>query len=147
MFEVSREPLDLQRLINFVRKDESGAVALFYGVVRNHNQGRRVRYLEYDAYPGMAVKKMREVAEEVRARWPITELGMMHRMGRVEVGEAALVVAVSSPHRREAFEACQYAVDRVKEIVPVWKKEVGEGGEVWVEGHPVSPPETAAPSP
>ncbi|MDH5201151.1 MAG: molybdenum cofactor biosynthesis protein MoaE, partial [Candidatus Bathyarchaeota archaeon] len=71
----------------------------------------------------------------------------MHRMGRVEVGEAALVVAVSSPHRREAFEACQYAVDRVKEIVPIWKKEVGEGGEMWVEGQPVSPPETAAPSP
>jgi len=147
MFEVSREPPDLQRLMNFVRKDESGAVALFYGVVRNHNQGRRVQYLEYDAYPGMAVKKMREVAEEVRARWPITEMGMIHRMGRVEVGEAALVVAVSSPHRREAFEACQYAVDRVKEIVPIWKKEVGEGGEVWLEGHHVSPPETAAPSP
>jgi len=147
MFEVSSEPLNPQRLMNFVRKDESGAVALFYGVVRNNNQGRRVQYLEYDAYPGMAVKKMREVAEEVRARWPITEMGMMHRMGRVEVGEAALLVAVSSPHRREAFEACQYAVDRVKEIVPIWKKEVGEGGEMWVEGHPVSPPETAAPSP
>ncbi len=147
MFEVTSEPLDPQRLMDFVRKDESGAVVLFYGVVRNVNEGRRVQYLEYDAYRGMAIKKMREVAEEVRARWPITEIGMIHRMGRLEVGEAALMVAVSSPHRREAFEACQQAVDRVKEIVPVWKKEVGEGGEIWVEGHAVSPPEAAAPSP
>ena len=135
---MTQEPLDPQRLVNLVRRDESGALALFYGVVRNHSQGRRVLYLEYDAYPSMAVKKMQQVAEEVRSRWDITDMAINHRIGRLEVGETSLLVAVSAPHRREAFEACHYAVDRIKEIVPVWKKEVWEGGESWVEGHPVA---------
>jgi molybdopterin synthase catalytic subunit len=137
-FQVTQEPLDPPRLANLVRRDESGALALFYGVVRNHSQGRRVLYLEYDAYPSMAVKKMQQVAEEARSRWDITEMAIHHRIGRLEVGETSLLVAVSAPHRREAFEACHYAVDRIKEIVPVWKKEVWEGGESWVEGHPVA---------
>jgi molybdopterin synthase catalytic subunit len=135
MFELTREPLDPAPLVNAVRKDESGAVAVFYGVVRNENLGRRVKYLEYDAYPEMAVKKMREVADEVRKKFPITDVGILHRMGRVEIGETSLLVAVSSPHRKEAFEACHYAVDRVKHIVPVWKKEVWEDGSEWTEGN------------
>jgi len=135
MFEVTREPLDPAPLVAAVRRDESGAVALFYGVVRNENEGREVRYLEYDAYAEMAVKKMKEVAEEVRARWPVTGVGVLHRIGRLEIGETSLLVAVSSGHRKEAFEACHYAVDRIKEIVPIWKKEVWEDGEEWVEGH------------
>jgi molybdopterin converting factor subunit 1 len=139
-FRVTREPLDPQRLVNLVRRDESGALALFYGVVRDHSQGRRVLYLEYDAYPSMAVKKIKQVAEEVRSRWEITDVAIHHRIGRLEVGETSLLVAVSAAHRREAFEACRYAVDRIKEIVPVWKKEVWEGGESWVEGHPVAAP-------
>jgi len=149
-FQVTQEPLDPQRLVNLVRRDESGAVALFYGVVRNHSQGRRVLYLEYDAYPSMAVKKMHQVAEEARSRWDITDIAINHRIGRLEVGETSLLVAVSAPHRREAFEACHYAVDRIKEIVPVWKKEVWEGGESWVEGHPVAaaePGETGSSGP
>jgi len=137
-FRVTQEPLDPQRLANLVRRDESGALALFYGVVRNNSRGRRVLYLEYDAYPSMAVKKMRQVAGEVRSRWDITDMAIHHRIGRLEVGETSLLVAVSAAHRREAFEACHYAVDRIKEIVPVWKKEVWEGGESWVEGHPVT---------
>ena len=142
MFTVTRDPLNPKALVDFVRRDESGAVALFYGVVRNESQGRRVLYLEYDAYPSMAVKKMREVAQEVRGRWPITEIAIAHRIGRLEIGETSLLVAVSAPHRREAFEACHYAVDRIKQVVPVWKKEVWEGGETWVEGHvaPVAEP-------
>ncbi len=144
-FQVTREPLDPQRLASLVRRDESGAVALFYGVVRNHSHGRRVLYLEYDAYPSMAVKKMQQVAEEVRSRWDITDVAINHRTGRLEVGETSLLVAVSAPHRREAFEACHYAVDRIKEVVPVWKKEVWEGGESWVEGHPVAAAEAGAP--
>jgi molybdopterin synthase catalytic subunit len=135
MFELTREPLNPAPLVNAVRKDESGAVTLFYGVVRNENMGRRVQYLEYDAYPEMAVKKMGEVADEVRKKFPITDVGILHRMGRVEIGEASLLVAVSSPHRKEAFEACHYAVDRVKQIVPVWKKEVWEDGSEWIEGN------------
>jgi molybdopterin synthase catalytic subunit len=137
-FEVTDEPLDPQRLVDLVRRDESGAVALFYGVVRNHSRGRRVLYLEYDAYPSMALKKMQEVAEEVRCRWEITEIAVSHRMGRMEIGETSLLVAVSAPHRKEAFEVCHYAVDRIKQVVPVWKKEVWQGGESWVEGHPVN---------
>ena len=145
-FQVTQAPLDPQRLVDMVRRDESGAVALFYGVVRNHSQGRRVLYLEYDAYPSMAVKKMRQVAEEVRSRWSITDMAISHRIGRLEIGETSLLVAVSAPHRREAFEACHHAVDRIKDIVPVWKKEVWESGQAWAEGHPVAMAETAHPA-
>ena len=135
MFEITAEPLDPGPLVEAVRRDESGAVALFYGVVRNENLGRNVLWLEYDTYPEMAIKKMREVADEVRAKFPVTGVGVLHRIGRLEIGETSLLVAVSSGHRKEAFEACHYAVDRIKQIVPVWKKEVFEGGEEWVEGH------------
>ncbi|MDP9237245.1 MAG: molybdenum cofactor biosynthesis protein MoaE [Chloroflexota bacterium] len=135
MFAVTRDPLDPQPLVESVRRDESGAVALFYGVVRNENMGRNVRYLEYDAYPEMAIKKMEEVAAEVRAKFAVIGVGAMHRIGRLEIGETSLLVAVSSAHRTEAFEACHYAVDRIKQIVPVWKKEVWDDGEEWIEGH------------
>jgi molybdopterin synthase catalytic subunit len=135
MFAITREPLDPAPLVDAVRRDESGAVALFYGVVRNENMGRNVQYLEYDAYPEMAIKKMQEVADEVRAKFPVTGVGVLHRIGRLEVGETSLLVAVSSGHRGEAFAACHYAVDRIKQIVPVWKKEVWEDGEAWIEGH------------
>ena len=135
MFAITREPLDPQPLVEAVRKDESGAVALFYGVVRNHNMGRSVQYLEYDAYESMAVKKLREVADEVCAKFPVNGVAALHRIGRLEIGETSLLVAVSSPHRKEAFEACHYAVDRIKETVPVWKKEVWEDGSEWIEGH------------
>ena len=135
MFEITTEPLDPGPLVEAVRRDESGAIALFYGVVRNENLGRNVLWLEYDAYPEMAIKKMREVADEVRAKFPVTGVGVLHRIGRLKIGETSLLVAVASGHRKEAFEACHYAVDRIKQIVPVWKKEVFEGGEEWVEGH------------
>jgi len=138
LFEVKRAALDPQLLIDHVRKDESGAVALFSGVVRNENLGRRVLYLEYDAYPEMAESVMRGIAEEVMGRWPITDVAIQHRTGRLEIGETSLLVAVSAPHRKEAFEACHALVDRFKEVVPVWKKEVWEGGEEWIEGEAVS---------
>src|SRR3990170_3904948 len=128
-FEVSAEPLDPQRLVAAVRKDESGAVVLFHGVARNHSEGRRVLALEYDAYPEMAERKLREVADEVRARFPITGIGILHRTGRLAIGEASLLVAVSAAHRREAFEACHHAVDRIKQGVPVWEKEIWGGGD------------------
>ena len=146
MFAITRDPLDPQPLVEAVRKDESGAVALFYGVVRNHNMGRSVQYLEYDAYESMAVKKLREVADEVCAKFPVNGVAALHRIGRLEIGETSLLVAVSSPHRKEAFEACHYAVDRIKETVPVWKKEVWEDGSEWIEGHmPDVPKTTEAP--
>jgi molybdopterin converting factor subunit 1 len=142
LFEVTAKPLDPQRLVDHVRQDESGAVAVFVGVVRNNNLGRRVLYLEYDAYPEMATQVMRQIAEEAMERWPLTDVAMQHRTGRLEIGEASLLIAVSSPHRREAFEACHHLIDRFKEVVPIWKKEVWEGGEVWIEGEqPVHQPD------
>jgi molybdopterin synthase catalytic subunit len=138
LFEVTADPLDPERLVEHVRKDEAGAVALFYGVVRNNNMGRRVLYLEYDAYPEMATKVMRQIAEEAVAAYPITDIAMQHRTGRLEIGETSLLIAVSAPHRKEAFEACHALVDRFKEVVPIWKKEVWEGGEEWIEGEAVA---------
>lgn len=137
LFEVTDAPLDPERAVRHVCRPEAGAIALFFGVVRNESRGRRVLYLEYDAYPEMATRVMRQVAEEIRARWPITDIAVMHRTGRLEIGETSLLVAVSSPHRKEAFEACHALVDRFKEVVPVWKKEVWEGGEEWIEGEPI----------
>lgn len=133
-FLVTEQALDPRALVELVRRDESGAVALFYGVVRNHNEGRRVIALEYEAYPEMAVRKMREVAAEVRARWPIDDIAIHHRVGRLAVGETSLVVAVSSAHRQQAFEACHHAVDRIKQVVPIWKKEIWEDGGAWLPG-------------
>jgi molybdopterin synthase catalytic subunit len=142
MIEVTSDPLDPGKLAAAVRKDESGAVIVFSGVARNNSEGRRVEALEYEAHATLAEKKLREVAGEVRSRWPVTGVAIAHRVGRLTIGETSLLVAVSSPHRREAFEACQYAVDRIKQTVPVWKKEIWEGGGgAWVEGHPVETPD------
>jgi molybdopterin synthase catalytic subunit len=138
LIEITSQPLDIEPFLQHVRRDESGAVALFLGVVRDNSHGRRVLYLEYDAYAEMAERKLREVAEEVQARWPITDVAIAHRTGRLEIGETSLLVAVSSPHRHDAFAACHHIVDRIKEIVPIWKKEVWEGGEAWIEGEPVA---------
>lgn len=134
LFEVLPDELDPERVVDHVRSDEAGAVTLFYGVVRDNNMGRRVLYLEYDAYPEMAERVMRELADEIMARFSVTDIAVQHRTGRLEIGETSLLVAVSSAHRREAFEACHAYVDRFKEAVPVWKKEVFEGGEEWIEG-------------
>ena len=144
LFLVTSEVLEPQRLTDAVRADESGAVTLFYGVARNNNEGRAVRALEYEAHDTLAEKKLREVGDEVLKRFDITGIGVHHRTGHIEVGETSLLVAVSSAHRREAFEACHFAVDRIKETVPIWKKEIWvEGGSDWVAGHPVEAPESA----
>ena len=133
-FKVTEEVLDPRALERELESGDNGAVVTFLGVVRNNSRGRTVSYLEYDAYAPMAIKVMSQIAEEVKARWPITDLGVWHRIGRLEIGDASLLVVVTSPHRKEAFEACHNAVDRIKEIVPVWKKEVWNDGESWVEG-------------
>jgi molybdopterin synthase catalytic subunit len=135
MYVITEDPLDPKQLVDAVRRDESGAVVLFYGVVRNENLGRRVQYLEYDAYQEMALKKMRQIGEEIRSRFAVTDVGILHRIGRLEIGETSLLVAVSSAHRKEAFEACHYAVDRIKQTVPIWKKEVWDDGSEWIEGY------------
>ena len=144
MFRITPEPLDALELMRAVDDASAGAVALFAGVVRNENLGRTVEYLEYDAYPPMAERKMAEIGEEVRARWPVTGVAMAHRTGRLEIGEASVIIAVSSPHRADAIEACHYAIDRLKATVPIWKKEVFEGGEEWLDGTPIEGSRPAA---
>jgi molybdopterin synthase catalytic subunit len=140
LYRITEQPLDAQMLAGLVRSDDCGAVTLFYGVVRNHSEGRGVERMEYEAHASMALKKLREVGEEAKSRFPIREIGVWHRVGLLELGEASLLVAVASEHRKEAFEACHWAVDRVKEVVPVWKKEHFRDGAAWVEGHPVETP-------
>jgi molybdopterin synthase catalytic subunit len=144
LYKITTEVLDGQALVDLVQRAESGAVTLFYGVVRNHSEGRSVERLEYEAHESMALKKMREVGDETRERFPaVSEIGVWHRIGTLEIGETSLLVAVSSPHRKDAFEASHWAVDRIKEVVPVWKKEHWAGGAAWVEGHAVEPPQLA----
>lgn len=134
MFRITREPLDAGALNALVLRPEAGAVSLFLGVVRDNNLGRQVDYLEYDAYPEMAVRVMRQIADEIRERWEVAEIVMLHRIGRLEIGEASVAVAVSSAHRQEGIAACHYGIDRLKAIVPIWKKEVWADGEEWIEG-------------
>lgn len=131
---ITHEPIDAQELIGAVQTPADGAVCVFYGVVREDSRDRKVQYLEYDAYPEMAEKKMREILAEVRARWPAQRAAIVHRIGRLSIGDASVVIAVASPHRGESFEACRYVIDRVKQEVPIWKKEVFTDGEEWVEG-------------
>lgn len=132
MFEITNQPLSLEPLVNAVKRSSSGAVATFLGVVREQTRGRQVRYLEYEAYREMAIPKMREIADEIRQKWKVDEIAMIHRIGRLEIGESSVAIAVSAHHRHEALAACAYAIDRLKEIVPIWKKEVWTDGEEWV---------------
>jgi molybdopterin synthase catalytic subunit len=133
-FHITTEPLDAARLAAAVQTDEDGAVLTFIGVVRDSNRGKPVSYLEYEAYPEMAEAKLREIAEEIKARWGVERIVMWHRVGRLEIGEASVVIAVASPHRAEAFAACRHAIERLKAEVPIWKKEVGPDGAEWLEG-------------
>ncbi len=145
LFRITTDVLDGQALVDLVGRPEAGAVTLFYGNVRNFSEGRDVQRLEYEAHESMALKKMREVAADTKRAFPdISEIGVWHRIGTLEIGETSLLVAVSSPHRKESFDACHWAVDRIKEVVPVWKKEHWADGAAWVEGHAVDAPETAS---
>ena len=132
MILLTREPLDPEAITATVRDDATGGVVTFLGTTRNETDGRRVLYLEYEAYEGMAEKMLARIAQEIRERWDTRHVSIAHRFGRLEIGEVGLVIAVASPHRAEAFAACQYAVDRIKQDVPIWKREVFKDGEVWV---------------
>ena len=136
MFKVTTEPLKVQEVNDLVKRPTDGAVVTFDGIVRNNFDGRPVDYLEYEAYAAMAEKKLVEVAAEVRQKFAVGEVAMVHRIGRLEIGESSIVIAVAAPHRHAAFEACAYAMDRVKEDLPVWKKEFFADGEAhWVNQH------------
>lgn len=134
LIRVTSEVLRPDEAIEAVRTAESGAVNVFLGVVRNNNLGRTVAYLEYDAYPEMAERVMRELAQEAKDRFELEDCAVLHRTGRLEIGEASLLIAVACGHRAESFEAGHWLVNEVKKRVPVWKKEVWDGGESWIEG-------------
>ena len=141
MYRVTAEPLSADALADAVTVPEAGGVCVFLGVVRNNNAGRPVVALEYEAHVPMAEAKMKDIGEQVHRRWPdVRQIAMVHRIGRLAIGEASVAIAVSAAHRREAFEACHFAIDRLKETVPIWKREVFEDGAVWVGLQGDSPP-------
>jgi molybdopterin synthase catalytic subunit len=137
MIRLTTEPIDYHALTEQVRRPGCGAVVTFLGTVRDLTGDRVTTALDYEAYPGMAEKKMAEIEQDTRRRWPVGELALVHRLGHLEVGDVSVAVAVSCPHRAEAFEACRHAIDRLKELVPIWKKENWQDGtSEWV--HPGS---------
>jgi molybdopterin synthase catalytic subunit len=147
LFAIGPAPLALEPLVSAIAADSDGvdgAVVTFLGLVRNHNQGRRVRHLEYEAYEPLALKAFGRIDDEVRARWPGMRLALHHRTGRLEIGEASVAIVAASPHRADAFAACRYVIERVKQIVPVWKREYFDGGDVWIEGATADPDDAAA---
>lgn len=132
--EIVRVAIDTAALSRGVRADEDGAVATFDGCVRNHSHGRATLYLEYEAYESMALAKMLEIAAHLHATFPINRVAIVHRLGRLEIGETSVFIAVSSAHRAAAFDACRYAIDTLKKTVPIWKKEFFADGAVWADG-------------
>jgi molybdopterin synthase catalytic subunit len=132
MFRVTNQPIDLHELVLFVTDPEAGAIATFIGITRNNNEGRKVIGLDYEAYPEMAEKELARIGEHAKKEWPICRMAIVHRLGPVKIGEASVIIAVSSAHRDAAFAACRYAIEEIKKTVPIWKKEVFEGGEVWI---------------
>ncbi|MBV8693968.1 MAG: molybdenum cofactor biosynthesis protein MoaE [Ktedonobacteraceae bacterium] len=134
LVQLTREPLDRDALVAAVSHPSVGGIVVFEGVVRDNARGKQVRYLEYDVYQEMAELQIRSIIAEARQHWGVEHVAVAHRFGRMEVGEASVIIAVSSPHRAEAFEACRYIIDSLKTTVPIWKKEVAIDGEEWVEG-------------
>jgi molybdopterin synthase catalytic subunit len=147
---IVREPLSLDALAAEIEgqardvREGCGAVVTFLGVVRAHHRGRRVRYLEYEAFDGLALRVFDQIDAEVREQWPAAVLGLRHRVGRLAVGDASVAVAAAAAHRAEAFQACRYAIERVKQIAPIWKHEFFDDGSAWVEGAPADPTDLEA---
>jgi len=134
IFQLVREPIDPHSLIDHVRAPEDGAIVTFDGFVRNQSHNRPTLYLEYEAYEPMALTKMRGIAAALHEKYPIHRVAIVHRLGRLEIGETSVFIAVSAPHRADAFDACRFAIDTLKRTVPIWKKEHFEDGAVWADG-------------
>jgi molybdopterin synthase catalytic subunit len=132
MFRVTHQPIDLRELVAYVTDPEAGAIATFIGTTRNNNEGRNVIALEYEAYSEMAEKELTRIGADAAKKWQICRMAIVHRLGPVQIGEASVVIAVSSAHREAAFAASRFAIEEIKKTVPIWKKEVFEGGEVWI---------------
>ncbi len=134
MISITEKPIDVDKLLDYVSDQSSGASVLFTGTVRDHNEQDKVSKLHYEAYQEMAVKILQEIENEVHAKWKINKFIAIHRTGTLKVGEVSVAVAVSSEHRKEAFEACKFGIDSIKEKAPIWKKEFAESGTEWLEG-------------
>ena len=146
IFHLVRKPIDSREIVESLKSPEDGALVVFDGFVRNNFKGQRTLYLEYEAYESMAYTKMREIGAQIREKFSVHRLAVVHRLGRLEIGETSVLIAVSSPHRAAAFDACRYAIDTLKRNVPIWKKEYFVGGAVWAEGErpsqePISSPD------
>src|SRR5258705_14008112 len=141
---VTSAALDADALVALVGAQGDGAVVTFAGLVRDHNQGRHVQFLEYEAYEPLAVRALQRIVDEAKQLWPSARLAAHHRIGRLEIGEVSIVIAAASPHRADAFAACRYMIERVKQIVPIWKREHFDGGDVWLEGATADPDDEAA---
>lgn len=131
---ITRDPIDAQKIAREMLRGEDGAICVFEGVVRNNSKGKRTLHLVYEAYETMALKKLEEIGLFVRQAWDIDRIALIHRLGHMDIGETSVAVIVTSAHRRAAFDACHYAIDKLKKVAPIWKKEFFEDGEVWVEG-------------
>ena len=142
--KITSDVLDPTRVVEAVSAAGTGAVTTFLGLVRDHNQGRRVQHLVYEAYEPLAERALARIIDEAAGRWPSVSLAVHHRIGRLEIGEASVAIAAASPHRADAFAACRYAIERVKQIVPIWKHEYFEGGDVWIEGATADPDDDSA---
>ena len=132
MFRVTDKPIDLHELVDCVTDPEAGAIATFIGTTRNNNQGRKVIALDYEAYPEMAENELARLGEEAKRKWQICRIAIVHRIGPVQITEPSVIIAVSAAHREAAFAACRFAIEEIKKTVPIWKKEVYEGGEIWI---------------
>ena len=130
MIQITRSPISPEKVVEGVTTLRSGAVNAFIGTTRNHSRSRRVKWLEYEAYEPMALRMMEKIIQEAKTRWDIHEAAIVHRVGKVNVGEASVVIAVSSAHRDEAFQACRFLIDRLKQVVPIWKREFFEDGAI-----------------
>lgn len=136
MIKITEKPIDIQKVIDATTSLGAGAIDVFIGTVRNTAHGKNVVWLEYEAYEAMAVAEIRKIMAEASQKWPILGSAVCHRVGTLKPGEASVAIAVSAPHRKEAFEACQFIVNQLKEKVPIWKKEIFEDGEEWISAHP-----------
>ena len=143
-YRVTSEPLDPAAAAAIVSSADCGALVMFVGLVRDHNAGRRVNWLDYEAFVPLAVKAFAQIGDEAAGRWPEVRLAIHHRNGRVAVGEASVAIAAASAHRADAFAASRFAIERVKQIAPIWKHEHFEGGETWIEGATADPRDSAA---
>ena len=148
IYQLVREPIDMAALVRHVRAAEDGATVTFDGFVRNQSHNRATLYLDYEAYESMALTKMREIGAQLHEKYRIHRVAMVHRLGRLEIGETSVFVAISAPHRAAAFEACRFAIDTLKRTVPIWKKEYFEDGAVWADGElPPAPVATSRAKP